>query len=128
MSIHTVTCGDLALLGGRWDALHQHNPRHMDSRVDTVCHCYMLKPPISRDAECRDLLRIPVGPDYVLVLCCLCAPLFRDGERGIRDEALKVWLAAQVEEAIRYREERRLATGPTVADMDWRERVLRVAP
>lgn len=122
--IHPVTCGDLALLGGRWDRLAKHDPRHQDGQLETVCHCYGQEPPSTRDAECRDLLRVPVGQDYVLILCCLCASRFRDAELGVRDEALGAWLLAQVEAAVASREERRLVPGPTVSDLDWRERVL----
>ena len=124
---HPVTCGDLAALGGRWDRLHQHDPRKMEIGVDTPCFCHdgpSVEARTCRYVECEEQLRIPVGEEYVLVLCCLCQSEVRGAERGIRDEDLHRWLLAECEEALRYREKRRLAPGPTVADMEWRAAVL----
>ena len=116
--VHHVTCGDLALLGGRWDALARHDPRQMDPQLDTLCHCYPRAPLRTRDAQCRDLLRIPVGQDHVLVLCCLCASRFRDAQRGVRDRALYPWLLAQVEAALHEKDQRRWDSSPVASDID----------
>lgn len=112
MTITRITCGDLAALGGRWDRLYQHHPRDLDPEHDTLCHCY--PDPVAaasrsggRPVHCREVTRLPVAGQYLLVLCCLCAPRLQDALRGVRDRALHEWLMAQCDQAVAYRSRRR---------------------
>lgn len=122
MTIHTLTCGDLAALGGPWDRLHQHDPRHMDTWHDTLCLCYTDGPPFDDVVRCWELRLDPIGEDLMLRLCCLCSPEYGDVLRARHREcpadSLFQWVRDQCWQAIAYRDRRRTDSSPTIADMD----------
>lgn len=122
MTVHTLSCGDLAALGGPWDLLHQHDPDWLDAWHDTLCYCYTDGPPDYAVVCCREVRLEPVSEDYLIRLCCLCSPEYGDAVRrqgqAAGERRLFAWLRGQCREAIAYRDRRRLDSSPTIADMD----------
>lgn len=116
-----VTCGDLAALGGPWDALWQHDPAAMVAGRDVLCHCWdggRHAPPDTTDpVACEVPLVAPINDVTIIRVCCLCMPYFADATREV-GRGLHRWLREQVAEALVYRDRRRLDSSPAPCDMD----------
>lgn len=135
--MNRVTCGDLALLGGPWDALARHDP---DRQTADETHCYCWREPTPEDwspgvssppdlparlleQECRVPLRFQPESDIKVEICCRCREIYEgvmvDQRHHSRTGgALLTWLRQQVRAALAYRDRRRLDSSPCVADVD----------
>jgi hypothetical protein len=120
MTPEVITCGDLARLGGPWDALWQHDPRAMVPDDDVLCHCWHGAGPEDVDdpLECGYAFVVPIAEDRTVHLCCLCSSYFADVLRAQNAEGLWAWLQGQADEASAYRDQRRLDPSPVPCDMD----------
>ena len=111
----TVTCGDLGLSGEVWDTLRRHDPGHMVSDLDAMCHCY---PEATGKGPCYSTVVWPVAKDLQLIACCLCAPYVAGVLRRIVPTGRYEWLERECRGAIGNLDRRSLDGSACPRDMD----------
>lgn len=128
----TVTCGDLAMLGGPWDYLAKHDP--CEQRADDP-HCYCWQEPTPADwcrsheappdlperlivQSCREMVALNIPTGYRILLCCRCFESYAPVVARWPPHEVEHRLITFARQALAYRDQLRLDSSQVPCDMD----------